>query len=171
MIRSIGLNGKPNRFLPNHNFTKGEKHPNWKGGQFLTTKGYKMILCPDHPYCDKQGYVREHRRNWELHQTEITGKPVYLHPSISLHHIDGDRTNNHWSNLMPISAEEHTKLHKKKDMTGRFCSEAECKNPNETQNDSDGNPCWFKWPDGTWRCKRCYNRIKKRERDARKKSG
>ena len=39
----------------------GENHWNWKNGKRKHSDGYIWILLPNHPFCDKQGYVLEHR--------------------------------------------------------------------------------------------------------------
>ncbi len=39
---------------------QGCKHHMWKGGK-TTNRGYILILKPEHPFCNKMGYVFEHR--------------------------------------------------------------------------------------------------------------
>lgn len=60
-------------------FKKGHKPTNfigkWKDGD-----GYIHIYCPDHPFCDNKGTVREHRLVMEKH----LGR--YLTPEEVVHH-------------------------------------------------------------------------------------
>ena len=72
-------------------------HPHWKGGRRLH-EGYVMVLLEnDHPFHDamanEAGYVLEHR----LVMAEFLRRP--LSSSETVHHIDGDRSNNTLSNL------------------------------------------------------------------------
>lgn len=55
--------------------------------------GYILIASPDHPFKDKQGYVRQHR----LVMEQSVGR--YLRPEEDVHHIDHDKQNNDVSNL------------------------------------------------------------------------
>jgi hypothetical protein len=164
MIPSISRDGKPNRYAYGHNFGTKENNPNYKGGQFLTTKGYRMIYSPNHPYATKMGYVMEHRLNMEARLRERFGlEEYYIPPDVYVHHKDENKLNNHWSNLQLITGPKHTLLHKKKDLSDRKCADPACITPYETQLGMDGNPCWFRGEDDkTWYCKRCYSRNKKR---------
>ena len=38
----------------------GNRAPCWKGGRYLTLKGYVLVYAPDHPHAQKKGYVLEH---------------------------------------------------------------------------------------------------------------
>ena len=72
----------------------GTGHPEWKGGRVLM-KGYWHIYKPEHPHAVKGGkYVAEHR----LVMEEKLGR--YLTRKEVVHHVDGDRQNNHPDNLM-----------------------------------------------------------------------
>lgn len=113
MIPPISREGKPNKFAWGHNFGKLDKNPNWKGGQFITTNGYKMIYLPNHPYCDKAGYYQEHRDVVEKHLTQLNGIRTYLHPSIEVHHINENKLDNRIENLMPVTHLEHRQIHSK----------------------------------------------------------
>ena len=106
---------------------KGKKHPHfrsgpqWKGGRRITSWGYVKIRDTDHPFCDCDGYVFEHRLIMEKHLKR------YLKPSEQVHHINGDILNNDISNLKLFkSNSEHilfetnkrfgTKLYNNKEM-------------------------------------------------------
>jgi len=69
---------------------------------------YTMLYRPDHPFCNKQGYIMRHRIVYEEYHN------VCLLPWTDIHHIipvdkggsDGIE------NLMPITRSDHMKLHK-----------------------------------------------------------
>lgn len=60
---------------------------------FIIKNGYKLVRKPGHPRADSQGRVREHL----LVMEQKIGRPVERYESV--HHIDGDKTNNHPDNL------------------------------------------------------------------------
>lgn len=75
----------------------GPNHPNWKGGT-ITISGYRaVILERGSPLASmtttNQGYVLEHR----LVMAQSLGRP--LTPNETVHHINGDRTDNRIENL------------------------------------------------------------------------
>lgn len=76
----------------------GSNHPFWKGGRAEAEGGYKLVLMPaDHPFAEQMrrsnGYCLEHR----LVMAESLGRP--LRGDESVHHIDGDPSNNSLDNL------------------------------------------------------------------------
>lgn len=88
----------------------GSAHPNWKGGR-TTSNGYILVkLQPNdffYPMVDKDGYVKEHRlimakqlgrclQSWEL-----------------VHHKDGVRDHNEYSNLKMTTKGSHIIEHSK----------------------------------------------------------
>lgn len=72
---------------------KMEKHPNWKGGKYKRISGYIMILKPNHPNCNSQGYVLESRLVMEKHLDR------YLEPEEVVHHINRIKDDNRIENL------------------------------------------------------------------------
>lgn len=74
----------------------GPGGPHWKGGR-TKSHGYAYIwLSPDDPMigmAHKSGYVVEHR----LNMARKLGRPLL--PTETVHHIDGDKTNNSPANL------------------------------------------------------------------------
>ena len=85
---------------------KREKNPNWVGGRRYSTFGYVLVLCPNHPNCDCQGYVREHRLVMEAH----IGRTLL--PTEIVHHINGKKDDNRIENLMLFSSiSEHRRHH------------------------------------------------------------
>lgn len=85
----------------------GANHRNWRGGKYIDGKGYIRILAKQHPHCDRDGYVMEHR----LVMENYLGR--YLKLNEVIHHIDENKQNNNINNLMIFSdTAEHTKYHK-----------------------------------------------------------
>lgn len=120
--------GKPRRVLILHNQPRflrcqkcanrsrvydhfGEKHPGWKGGRHITKKGYVYIrLLPDdffYPMVKKNGYVLEHRLVMAKHLGRL------LQPWEKVHHKDGIKGHNEYSNLEIKTASSHMLEHSK----------------------------------------------------------
>ena len=89
---------------------------NWKGGRFREPSGYIMIYRPNHPKCNQHGYVREHRLIYE------ESRNCCLVSWIEIHHINGNRSDNVWYNLRPLTKSAHSRLENTKDLTNRICS-------------------------------------------------
>lgn len=89
-------------------YRKGNNHPLYKGGRWITSDGYIRIIKSKHPEADKSGCILEHRY---LVEKKI-GR--YLKYGEVVHHIDGDRQNNNIDNLMLFNNHsEHIKFHTK----------------------------------------------------------
>lgn len=71
----------------------GAGNPNWKGGEKTDEWGYVYVKMPEHPNCDRHGYVRKHRLVMEAH----IGR--YLQPNEVVHHGPGGRSDNRIENL------------------------------------------------------------------------
>lgn len=83
---------------------RGKNNNKWKGGVKIHAHGYRLITSPNHPFKDKQGYVREHRLVMEMY----IGR--YLEPYEDVHHLDNDKQNNDIGNLeLFASRSEHLK--------------------------------------------------------------
>jgi HNH endonuclease len=98
----------------------GSQAPNWRGGRYIKAEGYVVVYNPTHPYKNNFGYIREHRLVMEQH----LGR--YLKPDEYVHHKDGNKQNNHISNLELITPSKHSILHHPKgkvvkDMSNRIC--------------------------------------------------
>lgn len=86
----------------------GENASNWKGGKRRVGLGGKYIgiYSPDHPYCDRDKYVMEHR----LVMEKELGR--YLKPEEIVHHINTIKDDNRPENLELIeNRSAHVKKH------------------------------------------------------------
>jgi hypothetical protein len=80
----------------------GEQHPNWKG------------ICSDNK---KHFTMKVDGKRYFLHRI-IFAKALGMHPSqlpseLTVHHIDGDPSNNSLDNLVLCTNAGHHKLHRK----------------------------------------------------------
>jgi hypothetical protein len=91
-----------------------EKNPRWKGGIKMNGSGYRLIASPDHPYKDKQGYVREHHLVMEKCIRR------YLRNGELVHHKNGNKLDNRIENLEITNMSEHKKMHPEIGMSTRF---------------------------------------------------
>lgn len=98
------INGSRNKKLT------GEKSPSWKGGRHVDSNGYVAIYQPHHPKAKKNGYVKEH--------TIVMEKKIDrgLKENESVHHINGDRSDNRpenlelWSTFQPYGQRVEDKI-------------------------------------------------------------
>lgn len=80
--------------------SKGDNHPSFKGGRFISWDGYVKILVVG------QGkYENEHRVLMEKHLGRKLKKEEHVH------HIDGNKQNNLLENLIILGKNEHAQLH------------------------------------------------------------
>ena len=93
-----------------HNFRTKENHPNWQGGEYINSYGYKMIHkdfvdVKYHSMCASDGYIAEHR----LVLAQKINRP--LTTKELAHHIDGNKLKNNINNLKIVTKGEHSKIH------------------------------------------------------------
>ena len=81
------------------------KHGKWNGGRFTSSSGYIIrTIQPDHPFlrmASCQNQVLEHR----LVVAEHLNRSLPLNEHV--HHIDGNRQNNHIDNLLLMTDSNH----------------------------------------------------------------
>lgn len=83
----------------------GKRSRNWRGGVTRKATGYRLEYAPDHPVCDADGYVLQHRLVMER---ELNRR---LSPKEHVHHINGDKLDNRPCNLAVLTPAEHAKVH------------------------------------------------------------
>ena len=74
-------------------------NPNYSGGKTIS-RGYTLIKI-----YDRNKYIREHRLVYE------ESRDCCLLQWVIIHHIDGDKKNNIWYNLIPMTQSKHRRLH------------------------------------------------------------
>ena len=103
---------------PNYG-NRGSNNPIWKSDKRISSYGYVLVRKPDHPFCNCDGFVFEHRLVAEqyllddFNSIEIGGKR-YLRKEYDVHHKDKNRKNNDPSNLEVLTKSQHIILHKRK---------------------------------------------------------
>lgn len=122
----------------NHQFNvKGQKNSSFKGEVIVGNDGYRYEYCPDHPFSNDHGRVRQHRliveRNWKRYDEKffsvLENGDHILKQEYDVHHIDEDKLNNDINNLQVLTRADHTRLHnikspvKKDPKTGKFIHE------------------------------------------------
>lgn len=147
------IKGKLN---PNYGISKiGKDSLSWKGGRYKTTNGYWYIWCPNHPFCNAQGYVLEHRLVMEQHLGRYLTKEEVVHHIIP---VTRDYCNNDISNLelFDTNGNHLSKTMKKNDNI--ICSDPKCKTPTKIKYNFRGHRLCFRDGKGGWLCYNCYQR-------------
>lgn len=78
----------------------GEKHPNWKGGFYISKDGYKMYSNGVLSKKTEQDLVMEKHLDRKLNRNEV------------VHHINENRLDNRIENLQLLTRAEHINLHR-----------------------------------------------------------
>jgi|GEM_PF-3704376 len=75
------------------------------GEWYETENGYIKVYRPEHPKAGEDGYVYEHTlKAQQKYKRELEAGEV-------VHHRDGNKKNNHWSNLEIMTRSEHWHEH------------------------------------------------------------
>jgi len=83
-----------------------ENSPSYRGGVYQMSNKRHLLLMPEHPYSNCQGYILVSRYCAEAY----LGR--FLEKNEIVHHIDGDKTNDLPENLYIFSSQsEHTIYH------------------------------------------------------------
>jgi hypothetical protein len=84
----------------------GSKCGKWKGGNVVSSHGYKKVLVGRaHPLSDPNGYAYEHLLVWMA-----AGNPR-PEPGQVIHHINGDKRDNRIENMALLTNSEHLAAH------------------------------------------------------------
>lgn len=147
IIPSIDRHGRPCKFKKGHE--RRIKSRGLPDGKTMSSKGYINRRNPNHKFATKKGVVRDHRLSYEEYYN------VCLLPWSVIHHIDGDITNNHWSNLQAFFSNSiHMSETYSKDTSDRYCSDC---GSNETYINKKGVKVWNEIYKNIWLCKKCYD--------------
>lgn len=106
-INGLKKRGKPayNRGKKLPPDKKGENHPKWKGGKFISSDGYVMRYVGKSSDIGWQSYKKEHILIVEeLLKRKLNGSEI-------IHHIDGDKLNNQVDNLYITNSTGHRVAH------------------------------------------------------------
>lgn len=99
-----------------------QKNGMWKGGRSIASNGYVLIkVDPNHHLADVRGYAYEHR----LVAEQKLGRK--LAESEQVHHINGNKTDNHPENLEVVRDVAHHRVYHR--TTGRGLRLPEEPNP------------------------------------------
>lgn len=71
---------------------------------YITKEGYRQVYCPKHPDARENGYISEHKKNYEKKYGPVPAGKV-------IHHKNGNKLDNRPENLIAISPQEHYKIH------------------------------------------------------------
>lgn len=102
----------------NHQFgLKGELNDSYKGSEIFHHE-YIYEYCPNHPKCNNNGRIRQHRliieKNYKLFDNkyfELINNFYILKDIYDVHHINEIKSDNNLENLQILTRSEHTLLH------------------------------------------------------------
>ena len=105
-LRQVHRKHRPESIEKMRQIHLGGKSPLWKGGRWITPKGYVRLTKRGYPNTTSQGHIFEHR----FVMSEHLGRPLL--PNEQIHHINGIKTDNRIENLKIVTSnQEHWKHH------------------------------------------------------------
>jgi len=114
---------------------------------------YKFLYKPEHPNCNSEGFILEHR--WIM--SEFLGRPLLKDEDV--HHINGDKRDNRIENLELMSKSEHAILtnlgnqnSRKHNGNNTICSLC---GSDKTYIKKDGISQWYINKEGNYICYSC----------------
>lgn len=158
-IHIIDKKSRLRNYAYHHQPMSGNNNGQWKGGVTESDKGYLSSKERDHPNCNQQGYVMQHRLIYEHYLKILFDEDVYIPRNYDIHHINGIKDDNSLINLELLTRAEHISKHKKgikKDMSNRTCLSC---GSDKTWINKKGINQWYKNKDG-FVCSKCYWKIK-----------
>lgn len=114
----------------------GEANPAWKGGVVKRVDGYVYEAAAGHPLVSRGGYVLQHRLVIERALLrfnrehpflgDVGGGYIGLRPEVHVHHVNQDRGDNRFENLIACTNAAHQKIHAgRKPAAGSYWPEPE----------------------------------------------
>jgi len=135
------------KFIKGHS-NIGQTSINWKGGRYLSEKGYWFIYKPGYFSSNKHKYVFEHVYIFqEYHKCCILkwGK---------IHHKNNIPTDNRIENLLLTNQSNHMSIYHRKDISNRKCLKCKSK---ITYTNPKGVPYWHRYKTG-FLCEKCFKK-------------
>jgi hypothetical protein len=146
------------RFIHGHN-GRGALHYDYKGGRYINDEGYVMILRPNHPRHQSNGYVREHILVMEA----FLGRP--LKQKETVHHKNGNRQDNRIENLQRFdSHSDHMAEHLgTADLGPHICSICGSTKTPKYGGRQKGYRWYINKIKTGWLCNNCYNHQRRKD--------
>ena len=121
IIHAFDYKCRPKRFYPKHEnigrspsketrmkLSKSngrENSINWKGGSYICPEGYTWIKTNVIGFKTRKGYIKRCKQVWYDRTGEI------INPPYMLHHINRDRKDDSFKNLVKTTQKEHHRLY------------------------------------------------------------
>lgn len=84
----------------------GARNGRWNAGKLRSSHGYVLVRVGiGHPLADSKGLAYEHRVVWAASGRRMPGADE------TIHHVNGDKTDNRLTNLEIVTRREHSRLH------------------------------------------------------------
>mgnify|MGYP003330831759 FL=1 len=103
-----GKNGQGKKKGKKYKNLQGKNSPRWKGGRYINSQGYVMIFINEDGRSHNSPGFKAYRKEHTVVAERELGRSLTKEECV--HHIDGNRQNNDWSNLAVINSNGHHKL-------------------------------------------------------------